>query len=109
MSKILQSLLQFLDEDPNDAFTLYAIALEYQKSDLQKSEFYYQKLLNKHPKYISTYYQYASMLQSINNINEAEKIYKLGIEIATEIRDFHALAELKQALNKLLGLDYEDE
>ena len=33
----LTTLLDFLKEDPEDAFTLYAIALEYLKIDEQKA------------------------------------------------------------------------
>lgn len=105
----LQSLLQIESEESNDPFTLYAIALEYQKFDIENSILYFEKLLSLFPDYISTYYQYGNLLKAENDIPNAEIIFKKGLEIAISKKDYHTLAELKQALNRLLGLDFEDD
>ncbi|TAF74298.1 MAG: tetratricopeptide repeat protein [Bacteroidetes bacterium] len=105
----LKSLLEMLQDEPNDAFLKYAIALEYKKVDIEKAIFFFDDLVEKNPEYIGTYYQFGIVLQEKNELQKAEYIFKKGIEIATKKPDFHALAELRSALNKLLGLDYEDD
>lgn len=105
----LETLLEILNDEPNDAFTLYAIAMEYKKIDIIKSEEYFKKLIKNHPEYIGTYYQYAQLLLEKNEKSEAEKIVIRGVEVAIQKKDFHAMSELKQLLNKLQGNDYEDE
>lgn len=105
----LESLLEMLQDEPNDAFLKYAIALEYKKVDMEKAIFFFDDLVEKNPEYIGTYYQFGIVLQENNELQKAEYIFKKGIEIATKKPDFHALAELRSALNKLLGLDYEDD
>jgi tetratricopeptide (TPR) repeat protein len=102
----LQTLLEFLKEDPDDAFTMYAIALEYLKIDQVKAIEYFALLMQKQPEYIGTYYQLGTLFHSINKNEEAEKVFKTGIEMAILAKDQHALAELRTALNNmLLGLD----
>lgn len=105
----LESLLEMYDEDPSDAFLKYALALEYKKIDAKKAIFYFNDLVEKNPEYIGTYYQFGILLQENNEKDKAALVFKNGIEIATKKPDFHALAELRSALNKLLGLDYEDD
>ena len=95
-----------MDEDPDDAFTIYAIALEYLAIDEQKAIEYFELLAQKNPEYIGTYYQLGALCQKIGNIVEAENTYKKGIEMALIAKDQHALAELRSALsNMLLGLE----
>jgi tetratricopeptide (TPR) repeat protein len=95
-------------EDPNDAFTLYAIGLEYLKIDKQKAVEYFTKLIISQPNYVSTYYQLGTLFAESGDKSEAENIFRKGIEIATKIKDFHALSELKNVLNNMiLGLDDE--
>ena len=52
----LDELLKILNEDPNDPFTLYAIATEYLNIDLIEARKHYEYLLQNHPNYIPTYY-----------------------------------------------------
>src|SRR4051812_1755329 len=106
-SSRLGQLLEFLTEEPNDAFTLYAIAIEYLKLDEVKSLEYFNRLLSDHQDYIGTYYHAGKLYEKRGNREEAEKVYKKGMEIAQKLRKMHALAELRGAYNSLMGLDYE--
>ncbi|MDX2190586.1 MAG: tetratricopeptide repeat protein [Bacteroidota bacterium] len=104
----ITALLQMLEEEPNDAFTIYALALEYAKTDTLKSMEYFAQLLQKHPDYVSTYYQYGQLLWESNNQELAMQILKKGMEVAAQQKDTHALAELKSSLmNKEMGLEDE--
>ncbi|RAU82943.1 tetratricopeptide repeat protein [Pontibacter arcticus] len=105
----LAQLFQFLEEDPNDPFTLYAIATEYRTEDKQKAMEYYEKLLAAHENYVGTYYHAASLYNELGQPDKAESTYKKGILIARQEGNMHAFSELQQAYNKMMGLDYEDD
>lgn len=101
----LEQLLSFLKEEPNDPFTLYALALEYAKTDENKALEYYDKLLSEHEYYVATYYHAGKLNEKLGNKDQAELIYKKGMEISRNKRNMHALAELQSAYNELIGFD----
>ena len=105
----LEQLFRFLEEDPNDPFTLYAIATEYRNTDRQKALEYYEKLLSEHERYVGTYYHAASLYAELGQSEKAEQTYKRGMLISRQEGNLHAFSELQQAYNKLMGLDYEDD
>ena len=97
----LQQLQQFLSDDPSDPFNVYALAIEYQKSDIQKSKELFLELLTEHPKYIPTYYHYGKLLQEMNALKEAQNVFENGIQYAQELNELKALRELRAALQEL--------
>ena len=105
----LQQLLAFLEDDPKDPFTLYAIATEYREKEPERAMEYYNTLLAEHPDYVGTYYHAGKMLEQLKKPDEAEKVYRLGLSVARKAGQMHAASELQQALNQCLGLDYEDD
>ncbi|WP_347156569.1 tetratricopeptide repeat protein [Pontibacter chitinilyticus] len=105
----LEQLLHFLAEDPNDPFTLYAIATEYRSADPEKAMEYYEKLLADHETYVGTYYHAAKLYEVLGKAEVAERTYKKGMQISRQEGNLHAFSELQQAYNKLMGLDYEDD
>jgi len=105
----LDQLFEFYKEDPNDPFTIYAIATEFLKIDIEKSRYYYEILLANHENYVGTYYHAGKLYEQIGEKDQAEKIYKKGMQISRQEGNQHAFAELQQVYNKLMGLDYEDD
>jgi tetratricopeptide (TPR) repeat protein len=105
----LQQLLSFYADDPNDPFTIYAIATEYRAAEPHRAMSYYQTLLDEHPDYVGTYYHAGKLLEQLQKPEEAEKVYRRGLQVSRQAGQLHAASELQQALNSLLGLDYEDE
>lgn len=105
----INKLLQFLNEDPNDAFTLYALATEYKKEDRNAALEYFEKLLNEHEDYVGTYYHAAALYDELEMEDKAKKTYQKGMKIARNTNNMHAFSELQAAYNKFMGLDYEDE
>ncbi|UYZ60641.1 tetratricopeptide repeat protein [Hymenobacter latericus] len=106
----LQQLLAFYEEDPNDPFTVYAIATEYRSAGNTDAAWqFYQKLLAEHPDYVGTYYHAGKLKQQLAEASEAEQIFRTGLVVARRAGQMHAASELQQALNQLLGLDYEDD
>ncbi|QNF34162.1 tetratricopeptide repeat protein [Adhaeribacter swui] len=105
----LDQLFEFYREDPNDAFTIYAIATEYVKINPEKALEYYQILLKDHPDYVATYYHAGKLYEGLGQKEEAEKIYQQGLVVSRQQGNRHAFSELQQAYNNLMGLDYDDD
>ncbi len=105
----LDQLFEFYREDPNDAFTLYAIATEYLKTDPQKAMEYYQKLLQEHENYVGTYYHTGKLHEVFGEKEQAIRVYQKGMQISRQEGNNHAFSELQQAYNQVMGLDDEDE
>lgn len=106
MNTRLEQLLSFLEKEPHDPFTLYAIALEYMNIKSIQACIYFENLLSEHENYIPTYYHAAHFYTIINQPEKANAIYIKGIAIATKLNDHHALRELKNAYT--LFLENED-
>jgi len=97
----LEQLLQYYRDEPGDPFILYALALEYQKSDLKKAKSFFEKLLNEHAHYVPAYYHAAKLYQELQERDKAESTYEKGIVMAKMQNDFQTLRELQSALDEL--------
>lgn len=97
----IEQLLKFLEEDPNDAFSLYALALEYQHEQPEEALRLFNQLLASHPDYLPVYYQAAALSGENGKVEEAFKLYEAGIELARKQNNFTTLKEL-QAARELL-------
>ena len=105
----LEKLLEFLNNEPEDAFLKYALATEYlhlNKTD--KALAYYEDLINKHPDYKGTYYHLGKLYEALNRKQDAINTYETGMKITREQRDNHAFSELQTVYNELTGLYDED-
>ncbi len=98
----LDALLTFLQETPDDPFTLYAVATEYRRGHPQKALEYYKKLLTEHPQYVPTYYHAAQLYVDLNQPERAEQTYRKGIAEAQNQNDALALRELRSAYDEFL-------
>ncbi|CAN5324618.1 hypothetical protein BH09BAC3_BH09BAC3_12510 [soil metagenome] len=95
----LQQLKQFAQDEPDDPFNLYALALEYLKTENKESGRLFAELVDSHPDYLPTYYPYAQLLVERKDVTGAEKIYQLGIERAKSQKQLKTLGELQAAYN----------
>lgn len=93
----VKKLLEFLKNEPNDPFTIYALATEYLDADPSKSKIYFEQLLEDHPDYLATYYHAAQLYADLDLIDEAETTYRLGIDLAEKQHELKTLQELKNA------------
>jgi Tfp pilus assembly protein PilF len=99
---LLQNLLVFYEEDPNDPFNIYALALEYMKMDNGQAEKYFNKLLEEHPDYLATYYPAAAFFAELDRIEKAELIYQQGIDLALLNNNTKTHQELLRAYRSFL-------
>jgi tetratricopeptide (TPR) repeat protein len=98
----LNKLKEFLALDPNDAFTLYAIGLEYAKlGERDEAIKALEDLRMAQPNYVPTYYQLAGFYREAGVTDKALETYRTGITIARKENDLHAASELQQALDEL--------
>ncbi|CAG4998573.1 hypothetical protein DYBT9275_02027 [Dyadobacter sp. CECT 9275] len=101
-NNLLENLLTFYEEDPGDPFNIYALALEYLKFDLSRSEALFSRLLKDFPEYLPTYYHAASFYSEQHHTALAEEIYKKGITLALEQKNVKAHQELTRAFRNFL-------
>jgi tetratricopeptide (TPR) repeat protein len=105
----LASLQAFRAEDPDDPFTRFALASEYRKRGLIVEAIdEFDGLVRDHPAYVGTYYHFGKTLADAGRLDDAREMFVRGIRVAEEQRDFHARAELQDALRHVEGLDFDD-
>ena len=94
----LQQLEKLLQESPTDSFLLFAIAKEQEKlEEEEKALEYYEKLRHTDPQYVGTYYHLAKLYEKRKDFEKALESYQKGMQIAQQLGDQHALAELSSA------------
>ena len=97
----LEQLLRFAQEEPGDAFNIYAVAMEYLKLDSSKPIPFFETLLKEHPDYIATYYTYGKLLQHEKDFPKARDVFERGIEKAAAVQNAKVIGELKSAMSEL--------
>jgi Flp pilus assembly protein TadD len=101
-NQTIQLLKRFLEKDPNDSFTRFALAMEYNKAGQKiEAEQTYLELISKDPNYVGTYYHLGMIYTLSGDKTKARKVFEDGIQVATGVNDNHAASELRQALMEL--------
>ena len=90
-------LEKYIQEDPDDPFNTYALAMEYYESDPEKSAELLLELTMNHPDYLPTYFKAAHLLWEMENEEKTAELFKKGIELAKQQGDSKALQELSSA------------
>jgi predicted Zn-dependent protease len=104
--KRIETILNLLQNQPDDVFLNYALGLEYVSVAEHDSALkLFHKLTINNPDYVATYYQLAKVYEQLKDKTNAISAYKNGINVALKIKDVHALSELRSALNEL---EFED-
>lgn len=93
----LEQLLKFLNDEPQDPFNIYGVALEYQKTDSRKALEFFEVLLKDHEDYLPTYYHAGKLLLELDEIERAKQVFRRGIDIAASRNDEKAFRELRNA------------
>ncbi len=98
----LEQLLTYLQQEPNEPFNLYALAMEYLKQDPRKALHYLEQLLVLHESYVPTYYQAAKVYIDLNLPDKAKETFEKGLTISLQQGNRHAHRELQSAYNQFL-------
>ena len=99
----LAQLQKFYDEDPNDPFNLYGLALEVTKSDRQQGYTLFQQLIAGFPDYVPAYYQSAILSIELAKPEDAKALLEKGMSWAKSKNDIKAYHELQQLWNEVDG------
>jgi predicted Zn-dependent protease len=98
----LEQMLMFLEQDPNDSFARYAVALEYMgRKEYNIAQRYLNELRERDPAYVATYYQLGQVRSALEEWDQAEEAYSAGIVVARKAGDMHAVSELQAAIDEL--------
>jgi len=98
----LETLTQFLEQNPNDAFARYGLAMEYSGlGQIETALKEFNKLLEVHPDYTSGYFMAAQTLARAERNEEAKAMLKKGIESAQRTGNRHAMSEMSAMLEEL--------
>jgi hypothetical protein len=98
----LDLLHQFLEEDPHDPFNIYALALEYQKSNPAMAKEFYDKLLTEHKTYLPTYYHAANLYLDLDLKEEAATILREGMILARQQNELKTMRELQTVYDEVM-------
>lgn len=95
-------LKQYIIEEPNDPFNIYALASEYISEEPENALKLYEELLKDHPDYLGTYYQAGKLYQAFQQNEKAKETFEKGISLAFKQQKSKTLNELRSALNEIL-------
>lgn len=96
------ALREILKTRPDDAFTRYALGLEYSgagEAEAALAEF--NHLLAAHPDYTNGYFMAAQVLERTGRLQDARDMLQRGIESARRTNNQHALSEMEAMMDGL--------
>ena len=98
-----EKLLELLKDDPHDSFLQHALALEYIKAgDEDKARKLFERILERDPSYVGSYYQLAKLFEQMGDKESAVKCYQKGMKEAEKAGEVRAFNELKSAYEELV-------
>jgi len=97
-----EMLKQVLEQNPEDAFARYGLAMEYSRAgEIETALAEFKKLLEAHPDYIAGYQMAGQMLSSAGRGEEARRMLESGIARAESSGNKHAREEMQALLMDL--------
>ena len=104
MSKVsrIEMLKSFAEEEPNNPFNIYALALEFIEVDPVQATLHFKKLLGEFPEYLPTYFHAAAFFADLGEVQFSKTIYEKGIDLAESQQDVKAIKELKNSFQNFL-------
>lgn len=97
-------LLDFLEQNPNDAFARYGLAMEYAKAGQTETALeQFAILLQANPDYTAGYFMAAQTLARAGRNDEAKSRLREGIASAERTGNQHAKSEMSAMLEELGG------
>jgi len=104
----LKQLVAFHEEDPDDSFVRFALAMEYIKlARLEEAKRVFKELVENDPEYVGTYYHLGKLYETLGDTSSALKIYREGIQVSTAASDQHSKAELQSAMLEAEGIGFD--
>jgi len=93
----VQQLLQFVQDEPDEPFNVYGLAMEYLTENPGQAQHYFEKLLKEYPQYLPTYYHAAQLYADLGDRGKATMYYDFGLQLAHEQGNQKTFDELQRA------------
>jgi len=100
--KRIKALNDFIEQDPEEPFNYYALAMEYISEQPDKALDILKLLMDKFPDYLPTYYQAGQVLHEAEAYEAAKEILEKGIALAKRQNDTKTLNELQASLQNVI-------
>lgn len=99
----LKTLAKNIQKNPDDSFSKFALALEFNKMDrYEKAKVLFESIRNNDPGYVGVYYHLGKTYELLGMEQQALLTYKEGIEVASANKgEERTVSELKEALAEL--------
>jgi Tfp pilus assembly protein PilF len=98
----LDILRQMTEQDPNNTFARYGLAMEYANSgDLEAAVREFSALFAIDENYAAAYFHSGQVFEKLGRIDEARATYEKGIAVTTRKGDMHTRSEIEAALSLL--------
>ena len=96
------ALRQFLEDNPNDSFARYGLAMEYARTgDAQTALEEFKKLVEINPDYTAAYQMAAQTLMKLGRSDDVSNWLERGIACATRTGNAHAKSEMQAMLDEI--------
>jgi Tfp pilus assembly protein PilF len=101
-SQRMTRLQAMLEKQPDDAFLLYSLGMEYKNAgDPAAALEWFDRTLSADPNYCYAYFQKGQTHESAGDAEAAKRAYREGVEAAKRSGDEHARGELQGALEMI--------
>ncbi len=101
-NETIRKLATYIKKNPDDSFSKFALALEFQKEGMYKrSRMFFENILENDPEYVGVYYHLGKLYEVMGQLADAKNMYEQGIEIADRQQEARTKSELKEALSQL--------
>ena len=98
----MEILKTMLEQNPQDAFARYGLAMEYANSgQLESAVAEFRAVREFNPNYAAAYFHGGQMLEKLGRVEDARQVYEQGIEVTARTGDQHTRSELQAALDLL--------
>ncbi|WP_111669582.1 tetratricopeptide repeat protein [Algoriphagus litoralis] len=101
-SERVRLLRKFIQEEPENPFNRYALALEIKEINPNEAAELFAFLLLNYPTYLPVYFPSAHFFFELGQIEKAREIFERGIALAREKNEQKTLQELKNAYQNFL-------
>ncbi|NJM26111.1 MAG: tetratricopeptide repeat protein [Bacteroidia bacterium] len=98
----LKQLKAHLQEDPDDPFNYYALALEYRAEEPELARQHFEHILAHHPDYLPVYYHVATLYNALNLKEKAVAALHGGIALAAQTGQQKTRNELRSLLDEIM-------
>lgn len=99
-------LQSFAEQEPDNPFNWYGLALEHLDDEPGEALKYFEKLLAEFPNYLPSYYHAAHLFAQMGYLQQARLAFEKGIELAQSRNELKSLSELK---NSYLNFKFEND